>query len=31
MLIFKNESPFGIPIIKSPEELAKEEISSIRD
>ena len=31
MLIFKNESPFGIPIIKSPEELAKEEINSIRD
>ena len=31
MLIFKNESPFGIPIIKSPEELAKDEISSIRD
>ena len=31
MIIFKDVKPFGIPIIKTPEELAKEEISSIKE
>ena len=31
MIFYKNSEPIGIPIIKSPEELAKEEISSIRE
>ena len=31
MIIFVNSDPICIPIIKSAEELANEEISSIRD